>query len=335
VFCNGTEYCHPSGVCRGTPPVECDEGDPCTVDSCDEESGSCLHELLDGDGDTFPPESCGGPDCDDADPAINPDAVEICDDGIDQDCDGIDQPPGACDCPVDVTVPDTVSGSTSGMPSLYQGSCAYGSGASEVVHRLVLTSPENVSIHVSGSIYPYVYLREGTCDGAELGCSSYYGTGIRATLAAGTYYIIVDGYSSYYSGSYTLEIDRYVPPTPVTGNDDCTHAYTITANGSYGGNNSSLTHTASGSCSWSSTGYDAWFRFTLTATRTVTLSTAGTSYYNVLYVRSGSCTGTEVGCYYGYTSDLVLTLSAGTYYVILDSYSPSYTGDYVLTVSGL
>ena len=42
----------------------------------------------DGDSDGFPDAACGGDDCDDADPAVYPGAVEL-HDGADQDCDGL------------------------------------------------------------------------------------------------------------------------------------------------------------------------------------------------------------------------------------------------------
>ena len=52
----------------------------------------------DGDGDGFQNEWCGGPDCDDTDPAVNPDADEVCDDDLDNDCDGLTDYEDEDDC---------------------------------------------------------------------------------------------------------------------------------------------------------------------------------------------------------------------------------------------
>jgi hypothetical protein len=43
----------------------------------------------DGDNDGYEDEACGGSDCDDANPFVNPGATEVCDDEIDNDCNGL------------------------------------------------------------------------------------------------------------------------------------------------------------------------------------------------------------------------------------------------------
>ena len=55
------------------------------------ESGKALDE--DGDGYTFEE------DCDDTDATVNPDATEICDDTIDNNCDGLTDAEDTTDCP--------------------------------------------------------------------------------------------------------------------------------------------------------------------------------------------------------------------------------------------
>ncbi len=81
------------GSCIELSMVACDDGDPCSKDSCDPATGSCEHESpIDGDGDGFEGITADfagcGDDCDDDDPLVNPLAPELCD-GRDNDCNGV------------------------------------------------------------------------------------------------------------------------------------------------------------------------------------------------------------------------------------------------------
>jgi len=119
--------------------------------------------------------------------------------------------------------PTDVVATTFGFESdFYSGSCAYDSDASfpEHLYRLDLAATSDVvatTDFAETDFDTYLYLRDGTdgCDGAEVGCDDDVDTehqNLKSTLsvsglAAGTYYLFVDGSSaSPGTGTYRLQV---------------------------------------------------------------------------------------------------------------------------------
>lgn len=87
--CDGVDTCDPAtNICVPGETLDCEDGDPCTADSCDPVDG-CINDPrpFDMDADGHPVGECGGDDCDDADPTVYEGAEELCD-GKDNNCDG-------------------------------------------------------------------------------------------------------------------------------------------------------------------------------------------------------------------------------------------------------
>jgi hypothetical protein len=97
-YCTGVEVCREERCVRGVA-VQCDDGDRCTDDRCDEATRACTFTMAtrdnDGDGRRGPrpgtqpgtPDACGD-DCNDDDRTVFPGATEVCN-GRDDNCNGV------------------------------------------------------------------------------------------------------------------------------------------------------------------------------------------------------------------------------------------------------
>jgi hypothetical protein len=91
-ICNGIEICDGTGQCLAGEPLDCDDGDPCTVDACDPVLG-CVHTEIAGccradadcdDNDACTVDRCVANVCETTPvvcPAANPCADSFCLDG--------------------------------------------------------------------------------------------------------------------------------------------------------------------------------------------------------------------------------------------------------------
>ena len=141
---------------------------------------------------------------------------------------------------------------------------------------------------------------------------------ITANIAAGTYYVVVDGYSSY-CGNYILDIFRpadYVVTAPYTS---------PTRNTCGAGNDCSITLSE-----------DHNYQVTIPSTGLWHFSLCNSNYDTYLAVGTSLCSS-DVGsnddaCGGTAQSELTVDIAAGTYYVYVGGYSTA-CGNYVLEIS--
>lgn len=147
LFCDGLEVCDNNLGCILGAPVTCSDGNPCTINTCNEATKLCESEERDVDQDGDPDDHCAGGDCDDLDPTVSSLTDEVCGNGQDDDCDGeIDE---AADCatptndtcldPLDIDTPGTYAMTSVAATKDYGATCSpEGPSTVDVVAAILL-----------------------------------------------------------------------------------------------------------------------------------------------------------------------------------------------------
>jgi hypothetical protein len=226
IFCNGEEICHHTEGCKIGIPVNCEDTSACTIDSCDEETRSCVHKPRDFDGDGEVDWHCpNGTDCDDFDPKRGSNMREICDDDIDNDCDGVTDESDCgrpeydvCENALEVSDSGTYLLDIRGAASDYRLRCAKNDDP-DVALRLTLSKSHDVMVkaqgqRASGAASSATVALRSDCNNSssEIDCESGIPGQIRMrALSAGSYFILV---SSQNVDHVSVEINLAEPTAP-------------------------------------------------------------------------------------------------------------------------
>ena len=235
------------------------------------------------------------------------------------------------------TVADDTSAATH---DLAPSSCE-GAGAGDVFYAFTLAAPKTVYALVrgtSGSWQPTVSIRAAGCAGIDLACGNADATSnsVLQPLAAGSYVVIVGGRGTFDRGAFALTVIATDP----LANDACTAPTTLTFTSgaaTVSGDTSTALHDAGIATCEAPTASDLFYRFTLTAPRSVTASVTatGTAWQPTLSLRS-TCAGADLACANTAASVNALAsrlLSAGTYVVIVGGRAATDRGAFNLTVT--
>lgn len=231
------------------------------------------------------------------------------------------------------TVPQTVTGDTTGLENAIVAPCG-SSGGVEIGYSFTAPADALYIFNTFGSGFDTVlYARDGTCGGTTLACNDDSGglqSQIRVLLTAGqTIVVVVDGYSTTASGPFTLNVSQIlIPPCPAA---DLGSTVPQTVTGTTAGLVDVLTPSCGGATSPETT-----YSFTAPETGTYIFDTFGSSFDTVLHLHDGTCAGPTLACNTdsgGPQSRVNVDLTAGQTVIIVVDGNFSTSGDYVLNVN--
>ena len=333
--CDGREVCDLEMGCRDVAPLDCNDGDSCTFDSCLPDTG-CVHTPRDLDGDGFVAMSCGGRDCDDAPltgSEVYPGAIEVCSNRRDDDCDGLRDYADTAECtPANdlcsqaerITASGIFSASTRGLRSNLSLECR--SAAADGVYHLELLETRDLLVTVSGSVEDVgLSLRDwASCSaGPDLECTSTEPPVlIRRSLPPGEYALVVQTDDR---DAFDLEVTLGEPTSVPAVNLCGPGTRDVSSGGSWHGFFSEVDDAYRLPCFITSPAKDVVHRLVLTGERDVTIrgATRGgsvTPATRLALVRECAEPEQVVQCAWSQTAEIRRRgLPPGTYYVVLES----------------
>lgn len=341
VFCNGVEVCHHELGCLPGRRRDCDDGDVCTLDACDEENKRCRNRPRDFDGDGEVDWHCiGGTDCDDLDATRASEAAEVCSDGVDNDCDdSVDEK--TCGRPIHDTCSDPLELEGSGTFVLdlrgvvrdYTVACDKALSR-DAVFAFEISEERDVDLTVRG------LLRDGSeevatvavrrdCDvfDDDVECRIGFPAHVRMrALSPGRYYAIVD---SPRARRVVLDAD-FRPPTEPPENTDCDRAVDVGEGGRFVGSFVDLPDNFVAPCGASAAEdeeerlhrADLVYRFTTDEPRDVLISMLSVTDEPVTFSVRSDCEDPAAVLRCAQSSPAVgrlHELPAGTYFVIVET----------------
>jgi hypothetical protein len=211
-----------------------------------------------------------------------------------------------------------------------QAGCG-GDGGADVAYQFELTDWRRLTVDVSSSFTPRVYIRKGDCGaGAMVLCGQQHT--VSSDFKPDTYYLFVDGDGTEEKGNFTLSV-KADPPAPAA-NDTCAGAtqLTLDANGKAQVYGVSLFSNDDYNAGCGGVGApDLVYKVDVGAGYETLKATVDTTDFSpVVYIGNANC-GTWVTCSPNKTATLTWP-TAGTFYIAVDGKNAAAKGEFTLTV---